>query len=151
MPRWPCCGYAGRSPSVARVAQQPRNATPWGAAPRFLIRDNDDKFGPMFDQVEEATGITVLHTPVQAPKANAICERFLGSVRRECLDHLLILGERHLRAVLTEYVDHVNHARPHQGLGQRIPSRVAHPSTAYGQVVVLPVPGRLHHDYRPAA
>ena len=83
--------------------------------------------------------------------ANAICERFLGSVRRECLDHLLILGERHLRAVLTEYVDYVNHARPHQGLGQRIPSGVAHPSTAYGQVVVFPVLAGLHHDYRLAA
>jgi len=145
------CFNVTRSPSAAWVAQQLRNVTPWGAGPRFLIRDNDDKFGPMFDEVADATGITVLHTPVQAPKANAICERFLGSVRRECLDHLLILGERHFYSVLTEYVNYVNHARPHQGLGQQIPSGVEHPSTAHGRVVGFPVLGGLHHDYRRAA
>ena len=140
-----------RSPCAAWVAQQLRNATPWGAGPCFLIRDNDDKFGPMFDQIADATGITVLHTPVQAPKANAICERFLGSVRRECLDHVLVFGERHLRTVLKEYVGYVNEARPHQGLGQRVPSGVRRPSTAHGQVVGFPVLGGLHHDYRRAA
>jgi len=73
------------------------------------------------------------------------------SVRRECLDHVLIFGERHLPAVLTEHVDYVNHARLHQGLGQRIPSGVVHPSTAYGQVVAFPALGGLHRDYRLAA
>jgi hypothetical protein len=72
-----------RSPTAAWVSQQLRNATPWGEGPRFLIRDNDDKFGPMFDRVADTTGIRVLHTPVQAPRANAVCERFVGSVRRE--------------------------------------------------------------------
>ena len=140
-----------RSPSVAWVSQQLRNATPWGEGPRFLIRDNDDKFGPMFDRVADTTGIRVLHTPVQAPRANAVCERFLGSVRRECLDQVLILGERHFHAVLTEYVNYANHARPHQGLGQRIPLGTEHPCTAHGGVAGLPVLGGLHHDYRRAA
>ena len=140
-----------RSPCAAWVAQQLRNATPWGAGPRFLIRDNDDKFGPMFDRVADTTGITVLHTPVQAPRANAVCERFVGSVRRECLDHLLILGERRFHSVLTEYVNYANYARPHQGLEQRIPSGVNHPCSAHGRVVGFPVLGGLHHDYRRAA
>jgi putative transposase len=77
-----------RSPSDAWVAQQLREATPFGQGPRFLIRDNDDKFGQAFDRVADGTDIEVLTTPYQAPKANAICERFLGSVRRECLDLL---------------------------------------------------------------
>jgi putative transposase len=77
-----------RSPSDAWVAQQLREATPFGEGPRFLIRDNDNKYGAAFDRAAKGTHIDVLKTPYQAPKANAICERFLGSVRRECLDLL---------------------------------------------------------------
>ena len=84
-----------RSPTASWVAQQLRNATPWDTGPRFLIRDNDDKFGRAFDRVADGTGLRILRTPVKAPRANAVCERFLGSVRRECLDHVLIFGERH--------------------------------------------------------
>jgi Integrase core domain len=105
----------------------------------------------MFDRVADATGITGLHTPVQAPKTNANCERFVGSVRRECPDHLLIFGERHFHAVLTEYANYINHARPHQGLGQRIPSGMEHPSTAHGRVLWFPALGGLRYDYRLAA
>jgi putative transposase len=71
--------------------------------------------------VFRSEGIEVVHTPYRAPKANAIAERWVGSVRRECLDHLLIVGEAHLRRVLSAYVAHYNHARPHQGLAQRTP------------------------------
>jgi transposase InsO family protein len=84
---------------------------------------------------------------------NAICERFLGSVRRECLDHLLILSERHLKRVLAEYVRYFNHTRPHQGLRQRVPEDALLPAPACattGTVVVLPVLGGLHHEYRRA-
>jgi len=83
-----------RSPSDAWVAQQMREATPFDVRPRFLIRDNDSKYGAAF--ASAASGIGILRTPIRAPKANAICERFLGSVRRECLDHLLIVNERQL-------------------------------------------------------
>jgi putative transposase len=139
-----------RSPNDAWVAQQLREATPFGQGPRFLIRDNDNKFGHAFDRVANGTNIEVLTTPYQAPKANAICERFLGSVRRECLDFFLILNERHLRRILRQYQDYFNQARPHQGINQRIPcpSDAAPLQQATGTIIAHPVLGGLHHDYR---
>lgn len=136
-----------RHPTDVWVAQQLRDATPFGDRPRYLIRDNDRKFGASFSRA--AAGIEVLPTPFQAPKANAICERFLGSLRRECLDYCLILGERHLYRVVGEYKQYFNHARPHQGIGQRIPCRSAHPDKppADGRVTSRPILGGLHHDY----
>src|SRR5207244_5358338 len=83
-----------RHPSDAWAAQQLREATPFGEGPRFLIRDNDDKYGPQFGHVAAGAGIKVLRTPVAAPRANTYCERFLGSLRRECLDFMFILSER---------------------------------------------------------
>ena len=85
-----------RNPTDAWVAQQLREATPFAQGPRYLIRDNDRKYGRLFARVASGTGLRCLRTPYGAPKANAICERFLGSVRRECLDFFLILSERHL-------------------------------------------------------
>ncbi len=141
-----------KSPSQAWTAQQLRNATAWGAGPRFLIRDNDDKYGTAFDAVAAAAGTKILRTPIQAPKANAICERFLGSVRRECLDHIVILSERHLLHVLREYSDYINESRPHQGIGQRVPAGPANDNAvAKGRVIARSVLGGLHYDYRRAA
>jgi putative transposase len=142
-----------RTPTRQWTAQQLRNATPFGQGPRFLIRDRDDKFGPGFDRVAKGAGTRVVRTAVQAPLMNSVCERFLGSVRRECLDHLVILSERHLHHVLAEYaLSYFNAARPHQGIGQRIPvpaERV--PVRFAGPITGLPVLGGLHHDYRAAA
>jgi putative transposase len=144
-----------RSPSDVWVAQQVREATPYEAGPRFLIRDNDKKYGQCFTRVAQDRQIEVLRTPVRAPRANAIMERFIGSVRRECLDHMLILNERHLYRVVTDYVTYFNHARPHQGLGQRIPDppEFAPSGKVEGRrrVVGYPVLGGLHHDYRKVA
>ena len=137
-----------RAPSDAWVAQQLREATPFGEGPKYLIRDNDGKFGAQFKRV--AAGIKLLKTPVHAPKANAICERFLGSVRRECLDHFLILSERHLRRIVNDYVAYFNQSRPHQGIEQQIPGYIGHaiPVASPGQPVVsVPVLGGLHHTY----
>ncbi len=151
-----------RHPIDVGVTQQLREATPFGQAPRFLIRDNDSKFGASFTRVAEVSGIEVLRTPYKTPRANAFCERFLGSVRRECLDHILILNEKHLHRVVKEYVRYYNEARPHQSIGQAIP-QVAGPSGASvhemslggsatgGKVIDFPVLGGLHHDYRRAA
>jgi putative transposase len=138
-----------RSPTDQWTAQQLREATPFGEGPRFLIRDNDSKFGPSSTRVAKGTGIEVLRKPYRAPRANAICERFLGSLRRECLDHFLILGERHLRRLVKEYKTYFNHARPHQGITQRIPYQPERPEDppASGKIVSRPVLGGLHHDY----
>jgi putative transposase len=111
-----------RSPIGAWAAQQLREATPEATRPRFLIRDHDAKYGAEFDRVAAASGIEVIRTRVRAPRANAVCERFLGSVRRECVDHVLVVDERQLRRVLAEYVVHFNRARPHQGIDQRTPA-----------------------------
>ncbi len=143
-----------RHPTDAWVAQQLREATPFGRHPKYLIRDNDRKFAQMFAQVARATGIAELRTAYRAPKQNAMCERFLGSVRRECLDHVLVLGEAHLRRVLREYVTYFNGARPHQGLQQRIPDGAAGPARRPergGKVHAIPVLGGLHHTYQHAA
>ena len=88
---------------------------------KFLIRDRGSNFTCAFDAVSQATGARILRTAVQAPRMNAICERLAGTLRRELLDRMLILGERHLRAVLAEYQAHYNTARPHQGIAQRVP------------------------------
>ena len=136
-----------RAPSDLWVAHQLREVTPFGQSPKFLVRDNDAKFGPHFARVAAASGIKLLRTPHQAPRANATCERFLGSVRRECLDHRLILTERQLRCVLQEYLEYFNRARPHQGLQQRVPEGSPAPEQVGSRVVARPILGGLHHAY----
>ena len=89
---------------------------------RFLIRDRDTKFTAAFDAVFAGADIRIIRTPVQAPRANAIVERFIGTLRRECLDHLLITGPRHLTVVLQEYMAHYNTHRPHRSLHQHPPA-----------------------------
>jgi putative transposase len=139
-----------RHPTDKWGAQQLRQATPYGQKPRFLICDRDRKFGSVFQSMVYGTNIEVLLTPYRSPQANSICERFWGSLRRECLDFFILLGERHLHRVIKQYVSYYNEARPHQGLDQHIPS-VCEPSTGEGKVIAFPVLGGLHHDYRRAA
>jgi transposase InsO family protein len=140
-----------RHPSDAWVTQQLREAIPFGLHPKHLIRDNDRKFGPAFSALAAATGIDAVRTAYRAPKEHACCERLLGSVRRECLDHLLILSEAHVLRVLREYVAYYNTERPHQGLQQRIPDPPVATGLATGPVHATPVLGGLHHSYARAA
>jgi putative transposase len=124
---------------------------------RFVIRDRGSNFTISFDAVFQATGARILRTAVQAPRMNAICERLVGTLRRELLDRMLILGEAHLRTVLTGYQAHYNTARPHQGIAQRVPADEpdAHPATVTNvgtwQIRRKPVLGGLINEYVRAA
>ncbi len=123
---------------------------------RFLIRDRDTKFTDAFDAVFRAADIQIITTPPQAPRANAICERLVGTLRREALDRTLITGERHLRRVLDEYTRHYNGHRPHWALGQRPPAadHAAVPPTAdltAHRIRRTPVLGGLIHEYHHTA
>jgi transposase InsO family protein len=109
------------SPTDEWTAQQLREATPWDNRPKYLIRDNDNKFGKKFSAVAKSSGIEELKTPFQAPKANAHCERLVGTMKRECLDHFLILNQYHLKRIVTAFVGYYNQHRPHQGIKQRTP------------------------------
>jgi putative transposase len=123
---------------------------------KFLIRDRAGQFTGSFDAVFTAAGIRILASPPQAPKANAICERIIGTLRREVLDRLLIVNEHHLRWVLTEYLRHYNTARPHRALGQLAP---AHAESGPPKPINLAdhrirrkqVLGGLTHEYQIAA
>jgi putative transposase len=123
---------ATTNPTGQWVAQQARNLMvemgERGNRFRFLIRDRDAKYTAVFDSVFRAEGIAVLLTPPQAPRANAFAERWVRTVRRECLDRVLIYNTRHLLAVLGEYLAHYNERRPHQGRGQCPPDRGALPA-----------------------
>jgi putative transposase len=115
---------------------------------RFLIRDRNTKFTAAFDAVFAGADIRIIRTPVRAPRANAIAERFIGTLRRECLDQLLITGPRHLAAVLREYVDHFNTHRPHRSLHQQPPARRTPPRSG---AAIRPLRrdrlGGLVHEY----
>ena len=114
------------APTDAWTAQQLREATPWGTVPKYLIHDRDSKYGKLFSCVANSSGIKELKTPFQAPKANAVCERTIGSLKRECLDHMFILNQSQLQRILNEYVSYYNHHRSHQGIQQKIPARLAY-------------------------
>jgi putative transposase len=116
---------------------------------RFLIRDRDSKFTATFDAVFAAIDIQILKTPVRAPRANAIAERFVGSLRRELLDRILIINAAHARRVLGQYEDHFNTHRPHRALGQAAPLRplpvpLANPTATVARRDRL---GGLLHEY----
>jgi putative transposase len=143
------------SPTGMWVTQQVRQLAwsfgEWTVRPKWLIRDRDTKFTAGFDEVFRSEGIAVIKTPVRAPRANAVAERFVGTIRRECLDRILILGRRHLVAVLHEFVNHYDTHRPHRSLGQLAPC----PSAAEeirdghsGRVVRADRLGGLIHEYR---
>ena len=119
--------------------------------PTVLLRDRDAKFPPAFDAVFAGQAVRVVRTPVRAPRANAFAERWVGTVRRECLDWLLILGPRHLEHVLREYVRHYNVARPHRALQLRPPLPRGQPVAPMGPVRRHDRLGGLLHEYERAA
>jgi putative transposase len=139
-------------PTGAWVSQQARNLLmdlgEQAEQFRFLIRDRDSKFTASFDAVFATADIRIIRSPVRAPQANAIAERWIGTLRRECLDHLLITGPRHLAAVLQEFIEHYNTHRPHRSLDQHPPAgRTPPPSGAIIQPLRRDRLGGLVHEY----
>jgi putative transposase len=136
------------SPSDEWTAQQLREATPWGKRPKYLLHDRDSKYASLFLAVAASSGIKEEKTPYRTPRADGICERFMGSLRREYLDHILIHDGRHLQRVVTEYTTFFNQGRPHQGIGQRIPGQYDLPtSKPNGRITSRAILRGLHHSY----
>jgi putative transposase len=142
-------------PTAEWTAQQFRMLIAGDEPHRFLIHDRDSIYSAEVDRTITAMGLTILKTPVRAPKANAFCERLIGTIRRECLDWVIPVREDHLRSILREWVAHYNRDRPHASLGPGIPdgtnAPVLHgpPRIAVDhRVAAKPVLGGLHHEYR---
>jgi putative transposase len=137
-----------RHPTAGWLARQLTAAFPWDTAPRFLLRDRDSSYGPVFRRRVEVMGITELITAPRSPWQNPYLERVIGSIRRECLDHLIVFNERHLRRVLSSYQDYYHRTRTHLSLMKDCPdSRPVHPPTR-GKVIAIPQVGGLHHRYQ---
>jgi len=133
------------NPTSAWIWQQLIEATPWSNRPEFLIHDRDAVYGRNFDAGLFKLGITGVRTPFRAPRMNAIAERLVRTIRQECLDHVIVINERHLSTVLTEFAAYYNPDRPHRSLGLESP--LPRPSTRDGPVTRRPVLGGLHHVY----
>jgi transposase InsO family protein len=134
-----------RHPTAEWLAQQIVEAFPWEAGPGYLVRDNDGAYGPAFTRRVRAMGIRDRPISPRSPWQNPYAERLIGTLRRECLDHVLIFGERHLRRILTSYSLYYNETRTHLGLSKDAPLRRA--IQRHGTVVASPVLGGLHHRY----
>jgi putative transposase len=136
-----------QNPTQVWLARQMTEAFPWDTAPRYLLRDRDASFGQVFRNRLQAMGIKKVVTAARSPWHNAYVERIIGSVRRECLDHVIIFGERHLRDVLSSYFQYYHKTRTHLALDKDCPeSRPIHLLSA-GKIIAFPQVGGLHHRY----
>ena len=136
-----------RAPTAAWTAQQMVNAFPWEEALRFLLRDRDGIYGAEFRCRVERMGIEEVLTAPQSPWQNPIAERHVGSVRRECLDHMLVFNEAHLERVLLAYFEYYNVSRCHLFLDKDAPEPRSISPPGAGRVVAAPILGGLHHVY----
>jgi putative transposase len=145
-------------PTAAWTTQQLRETFPWTTAPyRYLLHDRDSIFSKELDLAVKSFGLRVLKSPVRAPKANARCERLIGTIRRECLNWMIPMSRRGLYVILREWVEHYNRGRPHSSLGPGFPEPTEglpvapqpqrHQLPADAKVVTKPILGGLHHEY----
>ena len=135
-------------PTAAWVAQQIREAFPWETAPRYMIRDRDRVYGIAFRSRIKAMGIEEVVTAPRSPWQSPYVERVIGSIRRECLDHVIVLNERHLRAILLSYIDYYQRSRTHLAPGKDTPERRSVQPAGAGKIVAFPQVGGLHHRYQ---
>jgi transposase InsO family protein len=134
-------------PTSEWTCQQIREAFPWDSAPRYLIRDRDGSYGMAFRSRLRAMGVEEVLTAPRSPWQNAYAERVIGSIRRECLDHVIVFNERHLRRVLESYRDYYHKSRTHLSLGKDCPEpRPIQPSGS-AEIIAYPQVGGLHHRY----
>ena len=134
-------------PTAAWTGQQVVEALPWDTAPRYMIRDRDGIYGENFRRRVEAMGIEQVLTSPRSPWQNPYVERVIGSIRRECLDHMIIFNEQHLRRVLRQYLDYYHRSRTHLGLAKDCPVPRAVEPPEVGSIKSEPVLGGLHHRY----
>ena len=134
-------------PTAAWVAQQFREAFPWDTAPRYLIRNRDGAYGSDVCSTVTAMGIEEVVTAPRSSWQNPFVERVIGSIRRECLDHVIVLNERHLRRILLSYSEYYHGSRTHLSLGKDAPDGRPVQSADGGKVVAFPQVGGLHHRY----
>ena len=134
-------------PTAAWTAQQIVEAFPWDTAPRYLLRDRDGIYGDYFRRRVSGMGIDEVPIAPRSPWQNPYVERMIGSIRRECLDHMIVLNEQHLRRIIASYLRYYHAARTHLSLGKDAPDGRAAQPPAAGKVVALPHLGGLHHEY----
>ena len=137
--------YVTRNPTARWTARQITEAFPWDTAPRYLLQDRDGVYGSEFRDRLRAMDIEEVITAPRSPWQNPFVERMIGSIRSECLDHVVVLNEKHLLRVLEEYLDYYHRCRTHLSLGKDAPEPRAHDPPEMGQVVELPRVGGLHH------
>ncbi len=134
-----------RHPTAEWLAHQITEAFPWDRAPAYIVRDNDRAFGSVFTRRLQAMGIRDRPTSFRSPWQNGYVERLIGSIRRECTDHLIVLNEEHLRRILGKFSTYYNGWRPHVSLGKDAPNR--RPIESFGDIVAHAILGGLHHRY----
>jgi putative transposase len=134
-------------PTQDWLSRQMTEAFPWDTAPRYLLRDRDRSYGPAFRHRVRAMGITEVTTAPRSPWQNPYAERLIGSIRRECLDHVIIFNERHLRRVLSSYFQYHHDTRTHLSLGKDCPRPRPTQSALAGPIIAFPQVGGLHHRY----
>jgi hypothetical protein len=135
------------NPYAAWAAQQICDAFPYEEAPRFLLRDRDGIYGTYFQKCVEDMGIEEVLIAPRSPWQNPFCERAIGSIRRECVDHVIVLNEAHLRRILAEYLQYYHNCRPHLSLDRNSPTPRCIEPPSEGAVVAIPQVGGLHHRY----
>jgi putative transposase len=134
-------------PTAEWTAQQIVDSFPWDTAPRYLLRDRDNVYGAYFARRVAGLGIEQVLTALRSPWQNPFVERLIGSIRRECLDHMIVLNEQHLRRILARYFEYYHSCRTHLSLDKDTPdSRPAEPPEM-GKVIAIPKVGGLHHRY----